>query len=338
MKISGYTTVRNAVEMNYPFEESIRSLLDFCDEVVVVDSSDKEDGTSTRLEALSDEDARVQVYQVVTPWDAPNYGIYDGQMKALAREQCTGEYLFQIDADEVVPPGSRQKIEELLAKVNYLKDAPLIALPVVEYWGGPDKIRIDVNPWKWRLSRNLPDITHGIPASLRWHKDGYLFARPGTDGCDYISAMTGEPIPCVHFMTPNVEQLRKTAVTDSHDASLYQFWLTSVTEQLPTVYHFSWWSIYGKIQKYKMFWNDSWLTLYGEKQDKPAGWNPFFGNRPLTDVPDEEIRELAKKLATETGGWIFHQPWDGSKRLSVQLPHGYPDIIKSWAESHLDTK
>jgi glycosyltransferase involved in cell wall biosynthesis len=336
MKISGYTTVRNGVEMDYPFEAAIRSLLDFCDEVVVVDSSDKQDGTSERLEALANEDKRVQVFQVEVPWDAPNFGIYDGQMKALAREQCTGDFLFQLDSDEVVQPGSRGKIEEILKKVNYLKETPLLALPVVEYWGGPSKVRIDVNPWKWRLSRNDTNITHGIPQKLRWHKDGLLYARPGTDGCDYISTLTGEPVPCIHFVTPHVEQIRIKAMNgDKNEASMYQYWFTTVTEQLPTVLHFSWWSIYSKIMKYKHFWNDSWLTLYGEKQDKPAGWNPFFGNRPLAEIPDDEIKEMAKKLATETGGWIFHQPWDGSNRLSVQLPIEIPEVIKPWAESHL---
>ena len=42
MKLSGYTTTRNSVYMGYPFEESIRLHLSFCDEVVVVDSSDTE--------------------------------------------------------------------------------------------------------------------------------------------------------------------------------------------------------------------------------------------------------------------------------------------------------
>src|SRR3989304_2039909 len=99
--ISGYCTTRNAVSMDYPFEATIRSLLDFCDEVVVADSSDKDDGTQDILQKLMDEDEKVQVYHVDVPWDAPNYGIYDGQMKAFAREQCTGDFLWQMDSDEI---------------------------------------------------------------------------------------------------------------------------------------------------------------------------------------------------------------------------------------------
>ena len=88
IKISGYTTCRNCIEMDYPFEEAIRSMLAFCDEVVVVDSSDGKDGSMERLEAMMNEDEKLFVYHVDVPWDAPNHGIYDGQTKALARSKC----------------------------------------------------------------------------------------------------------------------------------------------------------------------------------------------------------------------------------------------------------
>jgi len=334
MKLSGYTTIRNAKQMDYPFVATIRSLLTFCDEVVVADSSDEGEGTLDMLQDLMDEDERLQVFHVDIPWDAPNHGIYDGQMKAYARERCTGDYLFQIDCDEVCQEtGMREKIEQVLAKAG--PEASLIALPVVEYWGGKDKVRVDVNPWKWRLSKNDPKITHGIPYQMRWYKDGLLYARHGTDGCDYIYTDTGEVVPCMHFIKPEVEQIRRHAVTNPQATDMYRYWFQSVIEQLPTVYHFSWWSIAAKIRKYKHFWNDSWLTLYGEKGDKPTGWNPFF-EKPLSEVTDEEIAEKARELATETGGHIFHTSWIGQKTNSITLEHELPSCIKEWAESHSD--
>lgn len=332
MKVSGYTTIRNAKQMDYPFEATIRSLLGFCDEVIVADSSDADDGTIETLQSLMDEDERVQVFHVDVPWTAPNYGIYDGIMKAKAREQCTGDYLFQIDCDEVVQDNAREKIEDVIAKMG---DAPLLALPVVEYWGSKTKIRVDVNPWKWRLSKNDPNITHGIPAPLRWHKDGLLYSRHGSDGCDYIWGDSGEIVPCMHFINNDVERIRRAAVTNPQAADMYRMWFQGVIEQLPTVYHFSWWSIAAKIRKYKYFWNDSWLTLYGEKSDKPAGWNPFF-DKPLSEVSEQEIAERAKVLASQTGGHIFHTPWAGQKTNHITLEHNLPFPIVEWAENHKD--
>ena len=66
------------------------------------------------------------------------------------------------------------------------KHTQLISLPVIEYWGNQGKVRMDINPWKWRLSRNKPNITHGIPKHLRkTDEDGNIYALPGTDSCDY---------------------------------------------------------------------------------------------------------------------------------------------------------
>ena len=57
------------------------------------------------------------------------------------------------------------KIKNLASKIPQTID--LVCLPVIEFWGDKGKVRIDVNPWKWRLSRNRPHITHGIPKDLR---------------------------------------------------------------------------------------------------------------------------------------------------------------------------
>jgi len=333
MKISGYTTIRNAKQMDYPFEATIESLLDFCDEVVVLDSSDQEDGTLDILSEMADKEPRIQLSHADIPWDAPNHGIYDGLTKAMAREMCTGDYLFQIDCDEVAAPGLREKLEELSKSLT--PETPLLALPVVEYWGGMEKIRVDVNPWKWRFSRNDPRITHGIPNTHRWHKDGLLYARHGTDGCDYIWTDTGQPLPCLNFMTVPVENVRRGALVDPKAADMYRMWMQSTIEQLPTVYHFSWWSIAAKIRKYRHFWNDSWLSLYGEKSDKPAGWNPFF-DKPLDQVTEEEINQKAKALAQGTGGHIFHAPWNGQRTNHISLEHTMPECIKAWAAAHRD--
>lgn len=333
MKLSGYTTTRNCLQMCYPFVEAIESLLDFCDEVIVADSSDGSDKTVEVLETLMEKHEKLHVVHVDVPWNAPNHGVYDGQMKALARTKCTGDYLFQLDVDEIVEPNARHKIEKLIDQASpYMDQSPIIALPVIEYWGSKDKVRIDVNPWKWRLSKNLPYITHGIPRHLRKIENGLLYAQKGCDGCEYIHTETGEIIPFSNFVTAEVEALRRKAITDEAAARDYQIWFNMVNSHLPVVHHFSWFSIENKILKFKYFWNKSWLSLYNEK--KPEGWNPFFSDISLDNVSDEVIKALAKKLATETGGHIFHQPWPGNKTNHVTLEAEIPAIIQPWCDQY----
>jgi hypothetical protein len=341
-KISGYITLRNPVQMDYPFEAAIRSLFSFCDEVVVCNSSEAEDGTQKILEELKAEfevllGKRDEVFKIVKPdfvdWTAPNHGIYDGMTKAFARENCTGDFCFQIDADEVVE-ATREQMENMCKRLMEDADStPLMALPVVEYWGSKGKVRADVNPWKWRLSLNKPNITHGIPGPNRYTDPatGLMFAHQGTDGCDYIDKDTLLPITCLHFMTNEVEQLRQAAANSQDAADVYEKWFNKVVGKLPTVYHFSWWSVYEKMRKFKLFWNKSWLTLYNEQRDE--GYNPFF-DKPFHEVSDKEMKKEAKKLEKETGGWIFHRPWDGSKKLHVNIDKPIPPSIKEWTKKH----
>lgn len=333
MKISGYTTARNPAQMDYPYEECIMSMLDFCDEVIVADSSDVSDASSEVFKRMMKENEKLKVFHVSVPWDAPNHGIYDGKMKAVARSKCSGDYLWQQDLDEIAEPNIRIKIENLLKSAGqHMDKAPIICLPVVEYWGSKDKVRVDVNPWKWRLSKNLPEITHGIPKHLRKNENGLLYALHGTDGCDLINKNDGSIIVSSNFVTRDVSMLQKGAINDKEAAYKYQTWFNMVVGHLPTVYHYSWFSIEDKIMKYKKFWNSSWISLYNDKRTK--GWNPFFNDKTLEEVSREEISTLANRLKTETGGWIFHNPWDGSKINSIKIETPIHEYMKDWCMRH----
>jgi hypothetical protein len=328
MKLSGYTTTRNTVLMDYPMKESIQSLLDFCDEVVVMDSSDGKDSTKDVLSDLKKQNSNLKLYTASVDWNAPNHGIYDGALKQAAREKCTGDFLWQSDVDEIVLKEDRQKLEELLKQTNYLNDVPVLCLPVVEYWGSYDKVRIDVNPWKWRVSRNLPDITHGIPVTHRKYENNLLFAKHGTDGCDYISKSTGNPVQALNFMNQQIEQMRQMAFHNEEARKQYEMWFNHTASGLPTVYHYSWFSIKKKIQNYKMFWNDFWPALYNEQK-----MNMFF-DIPWEQVTDEMIEQKASELKEKTGGHVFHQPWTGQATPSVKIQNKEIEIMKDWCLKH----
>jgi hypothetical protein len=340
MKISSYITLKNPVQMDYPFEAAIRSLYAFSDEIVVCNTSDGSDATETILEALAKEFEALpgltpKVFKVVVPtfidWLAPNHGIYDGITKAFARENCSGDYCFQIDADEVVM-STREQIENCCNKLD--EDYPLLALPVVEYWGSDGKVRVDVNPWKWRLSKNSKNITHGIPGALRKTVNGLLYAQHGTDGCDYIFKDNQKVVPCIQFVKPEVEEIRKRAVFDGNYVGIYEAWFNQVVTKLPTIYHFSWWSVYAKMNKYKHFWNDSWISLYNEKRSD--GYNPFF-SKPFSMVDVQEMKTVAAALEKNCGGYIFHNPADLNslpKTNHVIIKQEIPDLVKNWCVKH----
>lgn len=343
--LSGYATTYNCVDQEYPFEECISSMLGFCDEVVVVDAGST-DETLARLGALQvkygdghttsysshnaafadmNPHSRLQVFIVERDWNDPRSALFDGMQKAEARQRCTGDFVWQMDVDEVVRKEDYAKVRALVR--DFPKVVPMLSLPVVEYWGGLGKVRLDVNPWKWRMSRNSPRITHGVPAQLRGvDQDGRMIAMPGTDGCDPIDANTGEPIVFLGFLTPEMEQARRQALDgDVKALQAYEGWLTRVIANVPSVFHASWLDIERKAKTYKRFWQRHWRVLNGDDSGDTAE-NNFFFDKPWADVSDEEISAKAKELAEGTGGHVFHTRWDGARKPHMTLAGVSPPV------------
>jgi len=315
--LSGYTTTLNCVKHQYPFIQSIESMLGFCDEVVVLDGG-SDDGTWEALQdfAKSVPDNRLKVAQNSRDWSHPRFAVFDGDQKAEARKLCTSEYCWQQDADEVVHEDDYKNVRSMIT--NFPQGIDLVSLPVVEYWGSDKKIRLDVNPWKWRLSKNLPHITHGIPKELRkFDDDKNLYASPGTDGCDYVHAETYDRINHASFYTQEIHNARMAAVDGNQNAlTQYEQWFNSLITQLPGVHHYSWFNMGRKIKTYKNYWQKHWESLYDVKQEDTAENNMFF-QRPWSEVTDDDIDNLAIDLAEKMGGWVFHRPVD----FSAPTPH-----------------
>ena len=326
--VSGYTTTRDCIRQAYPFEQCIKSMLGFCDQVVIVDGGST-DGTWERLEELSIEDDRIIISQNKRDWDHPRFAVFDGLQKAYARSLCTSDWCWQQDSDEIVHEADYDKVKELIKRLPKATD--LLALPIVEYWGSSEKVRVDVNPWKWRLSRNRKYITHGIPKQLRRVDAlGNLYAAPGTDGCDYVDAETHEIIPCTTFYTKDVHELRIAALQNNVGAvEAYERWFNEITSVLPSIYHYSWYNLARKIKTYKIYWSSHWQSLYDVHQEDTAENNMFF-NKPWSDVSDEEIDNLAKNLGEKMGGWVFHKKLDFSQPTPhVKITRGEPEVMKN---------
>lgn len=322
--ISGYITTYNCEKQGYPYIRSIKSMLQFCDEICVVDGGST-DGTYESLEELSRNDARVKVKKIKRDWNHPRHAVFDGMQKAEARKMCTGDFCWQMDSDEIVHENDFSKIKDLCS--NFPKGIDLISLPVIEYWGGPEKVRVDIQPWKWRLSRNLPHITHGIPSSLRRvDANGDLYAAQGTDGCDMIHSDTGDHIPHVTFHTPESERVRQAAVLGNIEAlKVYQNWFNSIIENIPGVHHYSWYDIPRKMRLYRDYWTRHWNSLFNGSLEDTSETNMMF-DVPWSQVTEEMIETRAKELSEKTGGWIWHNKWDGQNTPHLSVTVKEPNI------------
>ncbi len=95
--LSGFTIVRNAVQLDYPVIPAIRSILDICDEVVV-NVGKSEDGTRDLVAGLGDPRIRI----LDTEWD---FSCGSGALSIetnRAMAACRGAWGLYIQADEVL--------------------------------------------------------------------------------------------------------------------------------------------------------------------------------------------------------------------------------------------
>jgi glycosyltransferase involved in cell wall biosynthesis len=117
MKISGFTFLRNGEKLGYPFVQSIRSVLPLVDEFVIA-LGPCDDGTEQTLRAIGDAKIRI----IPTQWNEnirPDYsvkGFVYGQQKTIALFNCTGDWAFYLEADEVVHENDLPKIRAAMEK------------------------------------------------------------------------------------------------------------------------------------------------------------------------------------------------------------------------------
>jgi hypothetical protein len=101
MKVSGFTFIRNGTKYDYPFVESIKSLLPLVDELIVGVGNSEDD---TLQKVLSINDSKIKVYETV--WDE---SLREGGKvlavetdKAKAKVSDDSDWLIYLQTDELI--------------------------------------------------------------------------------------------------------------------------------------------------------------------------------------------------------------------------------------------
>ncbi len=99
MKISGFTIIKNAIKYDFPFVESVKSILPVCDEFIIT-HGDSDDNTKELIDSIGS----AKIKAVNTVWDSNlrENGLILSQQTDLALSHTTGDWCFYIQADELV--------------------------------------------------------------------------------------------------------------------------------------------------------------------------------------------------------------------------------------------
>lgn len=159
MKISGFSFVRNGLKLYYPVVESIKSILPICDEVIVaVGKGDPDDRTREEIAGIGDPKVKI----IDTIWEEKFFkkGIINSLQTDIAKDACSGDWLFYVQADEVVHekylPIIKARCEELLND----KEIEGLLFRYKHFWGDYDHYHKGHGwyPHEIRIIRNHPQI------------------------------------------------------------------------------------------------------------------------------------------------------------------------------------
>ena len=123
MKVSAFTFIKNGQILGYPFLESIQSILPIVDEFVI-NVGESEDNTLDLIYSIKDKKIRV----IESKWneEMQDRGYVYGQQKMIAQFNCTGDWAFYIEGDEVYHESDLEKIKKSME--THLNDSNVEAL------------------------------------------------------------------------------------------------------------------------------------------------------------------------------------------------------------------
>ena len=169
MKVSGFTFLRNGQKLGYPFVASIRSILPLVDEFIIA-LGPCDDDTEAMVRAIGDPKIRI----IPTQWNErirPDYsvkGFVYGQQKSIALFNCTGDWAFYLEADEVVHENDLPKIRAAMEKHLADERVEALAFDYLHFYG--NKNTIAWSPGWYRSEVRI--LRNTIPA---WSSEALFF-------------------------------------------------------------------------------------------------------------------------------------------------------------------
>ena len=123
MKVSAFTFIKNGQILGYPFIQSIKSILSIVDEFII-NIGDCEDDTLELIKSIKSKKIRI----IESKWSEVIHdrGYVYGQQKMIAQFNCTGDWAFYIEGDEVYHEDDLDQISQSMKM--HLDDSRVEAL------------------------------------------------------------------------------------------------------------------------------------------------------------------------------------------------------------------
>jgi len=209
------------------------------------------------------ESSKIKIFQ--HPWDLDNPTLF-GDEKTYARQKCTGNWLIQLDADEIIKEPYTGAIRDIIKKN---KNVELMDFPVINFYGDDEHTRIEDNPYKWRISKNNPNMIHGVHAEARIFDTDKMcisMSKKHSDGCEFVYFDSLKIVPHRAIFPKSFAEVHYAIKQENNFdkyAAIYISELQKLQKTSPIVYHYSWHSLDRK-ENNGEFWDQ---TFHGKKEE-----------------------------------------------------------------------
>jgi len=165
MKISAFTFIKNGQLLGYPFVESIRSILPIVDEFIV-NVGASEDDTLQAIQNIND--PKIRIIESLWNENMQDRGYVYGQQKMIAQFNCTGDWAFYLEGDEIVHEDDLQQIQDCCNEHLANENVEAITFDYYHFYGNTSSY-LDSPGWYRREARIIRNnIRTYAPDGLFW--------------------------------------------------------------------------------------------------------------------------------------------------------------------------
>ncbi|MGE4232610.1 MAG: hypothetical protein AB7F43_04700 [Bacteriovoracia bacterium] len=214
MLVSGFTIIRNGIEYDFPYLESIRSLLPLCDEFIV-NVGKSSDQTLKTIQDFKEslpfgKKNHFHIFETEWPLDDPEKrqgGHILADQTNLALDRCKGRWCFYLQADEVLHENDLPLIRAQLLDWQNRPEIEAVVLNYIHFYGTYSVIQTSRSSYR----REIRVVRNGLGIRSTGDAQSFLHA----DGRKIGAVLSSGRVFHYGWVRPQEKMKEKTAFMDT---------------------------------------------------------------------------------------------------------------------------
>ena len=137
MKVSAFTFIKNGQILGYPFIQSINSIISIVDEFII-NVGRSEDSTLELIKSIPSQ--KIRIIESVWNDSMNDRGYVYGQQKMIAQFNCSGDWAFYIEGDEIYHEDDLEQIKSAMKLHLHDPNVEALVFDFYHFYGNANSI------------------------------------------------------------------------------------------------------------------------------------------------------------------------------------------------------